>query len=117
MANATYSLSRDLTANEILTMCENRTVPANADLASAITAHRKAFETFQREPTSAEDAAMCALRAVMLATSRSAADDLKKLSYLAGLPDAAWESDSTYTSIEMRADTLAMVRHHMAHWR
>jgi hypothetical protein len=107
---------RDLTVDEVLTMCAQRAFPVNADLETAMSAHRKAFAIFQRHPT-AEDAAMCALRAVMLAVSRSAADDLKKLTYLGGLPDTAWESGSTYTSVEMRAETLAMVRHRMASWR
>jgi hypothetical protein len=59
---------------------------------------------------------MCALRALMLAAAKSAAEDEAKLDYLSSLPIEAWESDVVHTRYDMRDDTLAMIRNHLASW-
>ncbi len=105
----------DLSAEEILERCTHRCVPANCNVSAAVSAHRSAFALFQQDPA-CEDLAMLTLRAILLAVSHTADDDGTKHSYLSSLPDAAWESNSIHTSVQMREPTLATIRRQLTYW-
>jgi hypothetical protein len=105
----------ELTTEEILDWCKNG-CPVNCDVDNAIAAHRIAFERYQNNGEQAEYVAMCALRALMLSAAKFAAEDEAKLDYLSSLPIEAWESDVVHTRFDMRDETLAMVRNHLASW-
>lgn len=79
---------RDLTANGIVKAC-GVFVPVNAPLQAAIEAHRIAFakpRLLQAERITARHA----LRAIILATTRTIPEAQSQLDYLRGLPDEAW---------------------------
>jgi hypothetical protein len=116
MSSKRYKPSDEVTTDEILDWCKTG-CPVNCSVNSAIAAHRIAFERVQRnDDEQAERVAMCALRAIMLAAAKSAAEDHAKLDYLSSLPIEAWESDLVYTRFDMRDDTLAIVRHDVGLW-
>jgi len=115
--NAIDPVDSVLTTEEILDWCKNG-CPVNCNVDNAIAAHRIAFERFHRDADDeqAEYVAMCTIRAVMVASAQSAAEDEAKLEYLSSLPIEAWESDVVHTRYDMRDGTLAMVRNHIASW-
>lgn len=79
---------RDLTPKGIVKAC-GVFVPVNAPLQAAIEAHRIAFAK-PRLRQAERITARHALRAVILATTRTIPEAQSQLDYLKGLPDEAW---------------------------
>lgn len=80
---------KDLTAAGIVKAC-GVFVPVNAPVATAIEAHRLAFSKPLLRQTD-RITARHALRAIILATTRTVPDAQIQLDYLKGLPDEAWQ--------------------------
>lgn len=79
---------RDLTAKGIVKAC-GVFIPVNAPVKAAIEAHKLAFAKpllRQAERITARHA----LRAIILATTRTIPEAQSQLDYLKGLPDEAW---------------------------
>lgn len=79
---------RDLTAKGIVKAC-GAFIPVNAPIKAAIEAHRLAYSKpllRQAERTTARHA----LRAVILASTRTIPEAQSQLDYLTGLPEHAW---------------------------
>lgn len=83
------SAVRDLTAKGIVKAC-GVFVPVNAPVKAAIEAHRIAFSKPLLRQTE-RITARHALRAIILATTRTVPDAQIQLDYLKGLPDEAWQ--------------------------
>lgn len=89
-------------ASNILRMCRGGCVPANAILGAAIAAHQMAFR--YDDPV----IAAYALRAVILASTRTREQRQRQIDYLTELPMEAWEGMINCGPAEAREYTLAM---------
>jgi hypothetical protein len=96
-------------SHEILQSCLKGFVPANADIDAAIEAHRLAFEQFAKTGDESDrPLAAYAIRAVIIAATRTREQAQQQVDYLTALPIDAWKGVVSGEPADVRESTLAM---------